>query len=898
MRVPHILVLFLLGMVQFGSPLAGMIDRNHDRVSDLWAERHPGIGPLDGDSDGDGASDRAEALAGTDPTVAGSRLAAVPHRQSDGTLALRWHGVSGKRYQIESSSDLVTWAAQPGVFAGLGAELQTDGLAVGSGPEVREFWRVVVGDVDTDGEGLNDWEEAQVGTSATQSDTDADGQSDAAEVLAGTDPLNAPASGDTYYLDADAGDDDTGDGSAARPWRTFKKALYSVQSGDTVLLRTGHYGTLIAGRTKDDNRNWGAEVALPLAHFTDWVTFKAAPGHAPRATRIDFGTKNTTERTSNNLAVQLPFTVKGNVDLFIRVDGLIIEDGVDLKGGRHIEIANCTINRAGPLNDSISSIDNKGGVGISNGRYITIRGNDITQVAVGIGGASHDLAIIANRIHNIAHDGIRVLGGDTWLIEGNWIHDLDDGFGDPANYPAEVRWTWGRHADGIHIWTLTDATRNLTVRGNIIYHVECMGVMVNASTLAGKEYSNWVFENNVFGPTGAEETIHGGAAVRDRFIFRHNTFVYAPEDRWTGLYPKDMVTGEDRVIHSTTHKIMWPSCDGEGSVYNNLFADGSQARVYTGSPLSFSGHNLYRIAPTSGNALSRGDAVLTALPYDAIPGNVQDYMDASGKVIGQLTAQNQAIDAGTGIGLDYVTALKERLTIDFLETTRDARADIGAFEVPGRNPVAEVYDFLPEPAVPLHFVDNFTDTRIDLQDPFLNTADTTGIRWHMPEGYARFRTMNGGSGDLVLSTVYENKPAIVVTSKRFANVTFSFDFSRPLSDCGLIVLYQNPDDYYFFDFGGRFLRRLGGVETVVATMPAPSGGRATLVLSIEAGVFNVSFAAGGTYSWTHSEAAPFPGGAVGFYRNRTTGNGWDRTDYDNVRVDLATADDLIGDLAP
>jgi len=551
-----------------------------------------------------------------------------------------------------------------------------------------------------------------------------------------------------------------------------------------------------------------------------------------------------------------------------------------------------------PTLPSISSIDGKVGVGISNGRYITIRGNDITQVAVGIGAASHDFAIIGNRIHHIAHDGIRVLGGDNWLIEGNWIHDVDDGFDDPANYPPEIRWTWGRHADGIHIWTLIDATRNLTVRGNIIYHVECMGVMVNASTLTGKEYSNWVFENNVFGPTGGEETIHGGAAVRDRFIFRHNTFVYAPEDRWTGLYPKDMVTGEDRVVHSTTHKIMWPSCDGEGSVYNNLFADGSQARVYTGSPLAFSGHNLYRIAPNSGNALSRGDAVLTALPYDAIPGNVQDYMDTTGKVIGQLTTQNQAVDAGTGIGLDYVTALPERLTIDFMEAARDARADIGAFEVPGRNPSPEVYDFLPEPAVPLHFVDNFTDARIDVQDPFLNTADTTGIRWYMPEGYARFRTMNGGAGDLLLSTVYENKPAIVVTSKRFANVTFSFDFSRPMNDCGVIVLYQDPENFYFFDFGGRFVRRLGGVETVVATMPAPSGGRATLTLSIEAGVFGVSFTAGGTYSWTHAEPAPFPGGAVGFYRNRTTGNGWDRTDYDNVRIDLATAADLLGELNP
>ncbi len=872
-----------------GAELRAMVDRNADGVSDLWSERFAAGAALDADPDGDGMPNRAEAAAGTDPLLAESRLAALL-QAGPGGLVCDWPRVAGKCYTLETSADLVTWAPLSGVVTTTAVA-----LPAAEPGEPRRFVRVTAADADTDLDGLDDWEEAQVGTDPALADTDGDGASDHDEVLAGTNPLQAPPVGTTYHLDAVNGSDE-GDGSAGSPWKTFKKALFSVQSGDTVLLYTGDYGRLVAGRTKDENVIWG-DFALPLAHFTDWVTFKPAPGQTPRATQIDFGTRNTTELTSNNLSVQLPFTVKGNVDLFIRIEGLIIEDGVKILGGKHIEIAKCTINRVGDLSGSVANLDNKLGVNISNGRYITIRDNDITHVSIGIGAASHDLALVGNRIHHISHDGIRVWGGENWLIEGNWIHNLDDGVRDP-DLPRYAGVSWNRHADGIHIWTLTDATHNLTVRGNVFYHIESMGVMLNASTLTGRNYSNFVFENNVFGPTGGE-LFHGGAFIKDRFLFRHNTIVYAPNDQWVSIYPFDLDTGEPRVMTGQRYLLGWPTCDGEGSVYNNLFADGSQAPVFTGSPRAFTGHNLYRLAPSTGNALSRGDLVLAALPYDAIPGNVQDFMNATGKVIGQLTASNQAIDAGTGIGLDYVTALSARLETDCLGNPRDNRADIGAFEVQGRNPVPEVYNFLPEPAAPLYFVDNFTDTRLDLQDPFLNTADTTGILWHMPEGYRRFRTMNGGAGELVLSTVYENQPALVVTSKRFANIVFAFDFFRPMNGCGVVMLFQDPENYYYYNFGGSLVRRQGGGETVVATVAEPSGGsRGSLAISFQGTTVTLAMSIAGAGVWTFSEVAPFTSGAVGFYRNRTTGNGWDRSDYDNVRIELATPADMVGDLVP
>lgn len=53
-------------------------------------------------------------------------------------------------------------------------------------------------DVDSDGDGLMDAEEASLGTDPAVADSDADGLADGAEVTAGTDPLATDSDGDTY----------------------------------------------------------------------------------------------------------------------------------------------------------------------------------------------------------------------------------------------------------------------------------------------------------------------------------------------------------------------------------------------------------------------------------------------------------------------------------------------------------------------------------------------------------------------------------------------------------------------------------------------------------------------------------------------------------------------------
>ncbi len=179
--------LLLIGLL-LALPAWATIDRNSDGISDIWAGLHPTAGSPESDPDGDGTTNRSEALAGTNPLSASSRLTSTPQRDPAGNLVLTWPSVAGKHYQIESSADLIAWAAFSNQRPGTGADLSEIVSPAGVAAPARQFWRVYVSDTDTDSDDLNNWEEAQLGTSPTVADTDSDGLTDGWEVANGTDP--------------------------------------------------------------------------------------------------------------------------------------------------------------------------------------------------------------------------------------------------------------------------------------------------------------------------------------------------------------------------------------------------------------------------------------------------------------------------------------------------------------------------------------------------------------------------------------------------------------------------------------------------------------------------------------------------------------------------------------
>jgi hypothetical protein len=148
---------------------AQMLDLNGNGTSDLWELLYGAENfAMDFDSDGDGVPNRLEATAGTDPRdarsvpkISGYRLATNGLQK---TFQVAIQAVAGKRYELQSSetvdpSAAGNWTSEGSLVARANATVTISAAA----DRPAKFFRLSVSDVDTDGDGLNDWEEYQLG---------------------------------------------------------------------------------------------------------------------------------------------------------------------------------------------------------------------------------------------------------------------------------------------------------------------------------------------------------------------------------------------------------------------------------------------------------------------------------------------------------------------------------------------------------------------------------------------------------------------------------------------------------------------------------------------------------------------------------------------------------------
>jgi uncharacterized protein (DUF1800 family) len=144
---------------------ARIIDQNGNGMSDIWELVYAanGLDP-NADADGDGVPNGLEAIAGTDPFDSSS----VPRISLSAMVGTNFSvtipGALGKQYTLESADPsangtLTNWTVESTVVARTSPQVTLTAPASSS----LKFFRISISDVDTDGDGVSDWEEYQLG---------------------------------------------------------------------------------------------------------------------------------------------------------------------------------------------------------------------------------------------------------------------------------------------------------------------------------------------------------------------------------------------------------------------------------------------------------------------------------------------------------------------------------------------------------------------------------------------------------------------------------------------------------------------------------------------------------------------------------------------------------------
>ena len=176
----------LLAVLLTAAPVVRAVDQNNNQQSDVWEMlfQSPTL-PAGGDFDADGWSNAAESSAGTNPLAAAS-FPAMALQFAPGLPNFSWQSLKGKRYALLASADLTLFAPTGDVAMGTGGAM---GFQLPQA-DAREFFRMQISDVDSDGDGVNDWEELTLGFDPGRVRTDRFSQTDSQRVIPGLTAAN------------------------------------------------------------------------------------------------------------------------------------------------------------------------------------------------------------------------------------------------------------------------------------------------------------------------------------------------------------------------------------------------------------------------------------------------------------------------------------------------------------------------------------------------------------------------------------------------------------------------------------------------------------------------------------------------------------------------------------
>ncbi|MBN2723769.1 MAG: right-handed parallel beta-helix repeat-containing protein [Deltaproteobacteria bacterium] len=345
--------------------------------------------------------------------------------------------------------------------------------------------------------------------------------------------FSALPSGNSYYVDINNGSDEDGDGSITNPWKTLDSVLqtrleyqeYSaypytdaesmitvnpdgiIKSGDTIILREGHYGALSISRI----------------YNTDFVTITSMTGETVSFESVEISSASyfliENIMANQNLAETPEKTTLlaiSNHNYFGEVHHVIVRNS-DFKSIE--DSSTWTINDWNNIPSNGASIS---------GNNVSLTDCTFKNVNFGISVTGSFVDIINNTVENFAGDGLRGLGSDL-LFEGNTVKNCFD-----VNE---------NHDDGFQSWEVEGVSpERVVLRNNIILNYEDFnqpfkGYLQGIGCFDGF-YKDWIVENNLI----IVDHWHGITFMGAKnVVIRNNTVVNrdpdAEPDPWIRIDP-------------------------------------------------------------------------------------------------------------------------------------------------------------------------------------------------------------------------------------------------------------------------------------------------------------------------------------------------------------------------
>jgi hypothetical protein len=383
---------------------------------------------------------------------------------------------------------------------------------------------------------------------------------------------NAVVPGNTYYVRAGA----SGNGSGTDWSNAFNQLPDSLIRGATYLVADGSY----PGRTFSDPASGTSQIQIRKATAADHGT-NAGWSDAYGDGQAEFGPLN--------------FQAE-----YYTLDG-VAPYGFKVVGGYRGTLINI-LNTARHIH--IKHVDADGNFTLTNGYQtdgacsgIEIKGSDIT--------------IEASDIHNIADDGIVIVGNQIRILSSK-IHKLHGCGTDGGCGPC-----FNGHSDGFELQNTTD----VEISGSMVYDIKSTSALITGQYAAGTYTRNLTLTNNIFYTPDTGITVYlyyvQGARVYNNIIWGRTQGT-----RFGGLAIGPEVTNLDmknNIILNINYNHLGGSYNpAEHDIDYNLFAMVDPGE-YTPNTHDLVGNPQFAMIPVSSDSSQHIRDNLTAVNFTLLP---------------------------------------------------------------------------------------------------------------------------------------------------------------------------------------------------------------------------------------------------------------------------------------